>query len=122
MLGSSDNFIFLFACIRIDSIKLTVINPPVVLGPGIGEPTQTGSLTLFKKLITNSKLAKISIIGLGMRTHTGVANKMFTAIASKNINIHVISTSEIKISVLIDEKLTNKALKILHSSFNLDKN
>ena len=76
----------------------------------------------FKKLITNSKLAKISIIGLGMRTHTGVANKMFTALASKNINIHVISTSEIKISVLIDEKLTKKALKILHSSFNLDKN
>ncbi len=76
----------------------------------------------FKKIITNSKLAKISIIGLGMRTHTGVANKMFTTLAAKNINIHVISTSEIKISVLIDEKLTSKALKALHSSFNLNKN
>jgi len=75
----------------------------------------------FKRIITNAKLAKISIIGLGMRTHTGVANKMFTALASKNINIHVISTSEIKISVLIDEQFTKKALKVLHTTFGLDK-
>ena len=75
----------------------------------------------FQKIITNNKLAKISIIGLGMRKHTGVANKMFRALASKKINIHVISTSEIKISVLIDEKSTNKALKALHTEFKLDK-
>tara|TARA_B100000686_G_scaffold354686_1_gene466402 strand:+ start:2007 stop:3233 length:1227 start_codon:yes stop_codon:yes gene_type:complete len=75
----------------------------------------------YKSIITNAKLAKISIIGLGMRTHTGVANKMFTALASKNINIYVISTSEIKISVLIDEKYYKKALKVLHTSFRLDK-
>ena len=62
---------------------------------------------------------KVSIVGLGMRTHTGVANKMFSALASKNINIHVISTSEIKISVLIDEN-SRKALNSLHSTFELD--
>jgi aspartate kinase len=76
----------------------------------------------FERIITNNSLAKISIIGLGMRTHTGVANKMFSALASKNINIHVISTSEIKISVLIDENSIEKALNILHSTFELDKN
>ena len=56
-----------------------------------------------------------------MRKHTGVANKMFKTLALKKINIHVISTSEIKISVLIDEKSTNKALKALHTEFKLDK-
>ena len=74
----------------------------------------------FERIITNDTLAKISIIGLGMRTHTGVADKMFSALATKNINIHVISTSEIKISVLINEKLIKKALKVLHSTFGLD--
>ena len=74
----------------------------------------------FERIITNNSLAKVSIIGLGMRTHTGVANKMFSALASENINIHVSSTSEIKISVLINEELIKKALKILHTTFGLD--
>ena len=74
----------------------------------------------FERIITNDTLAKISIIGLGMRTHTGVADKMFSALATKNINIHVISTSEIKISVLINEKLIKKALKVRHSTFELN--
>ena len=74
----------------------------------------------FERIITNNSLAKVSIVGLGMRTHTGVANKMFSALASKNINIHVISTSEIKISVLIDEDSIEKALNSLHSTFELD--
>jgi len=75
----------------------------------------------FERIITNNSLAKVSIIGLGMRTHTGVANKMFSALASQNINIHVISTSEIKISVLIDEDYIEKAINILHSIFELEK-
>jgi len=74
----------------------------------------------FERIITNDSLAKISIIGLGMRTHTGVADKMFSALASENINIHVISTSEIKISVLINEELVKKALETLHTKFELD--
>ena len=76
----------------------------------------------FESIITNDSLAKISIIGLGMRTHTGVADKMFSALASENINIHVISTSEIKISVLINEELVKKALETLHTKFELDNN
>ena len=75
----------------------------------------------FERIITNNSLAKVSIIGLGMRTHTGVANKMFSALASENINIHVISTSEIKISVLIDETAIEKAINVLHSTFDLEK-
>ena len=74
----------------------------------------------FERIITNDSLAKVSIIGLGMRTHTGVADKMFSALASENINIHVISTSEIKISVLINEELIKKALETLHTKFGLD--
>ena len=75
----------------------------------------------FERIITNNSLAKVSIVGLGMRTHTGVANKMFSSLASESINIHVISTSEIKISVLIDEEYIEKALNALHSTFKLDK-
>ena len=74
----------------------------------------------FERIITNDSLAKVSIIGLGMRTHTGVADKMFSALASENINIPVISTSEIKISVLINEELVKKALETLHTKFELD--
>mgnify|MGYP005990430127 FL=1 len=74
----------------------------------------------YDKLSTNNKVSKISIVGAGMITYPGVAFKMFNALASKNINILVISTSEIKISVLIDDKNTELAVKTLHSAFELD--
>ena len=74
----------------------------------------------FEALLTDKDVAKISIVGAGMITHPGVAFKMFNALASKDINIQVISTSEIKISVLIDEKNTEEAVKTLHSVFDLD--
>ncbi|MCI5054411.1 MAG: aspartate kinase [Pelagibacteraceae bacterium] len=74
----------------------------------------------YDKLSTDSKVSKISIVGAGMITYPGVAFKMFNALASKNINILVISTSEIKISVLIDDKNTELAVKTLHSAFELD--
>ena len=75
----------------------------------------------FRKLIFKKKVSKISIIGVGMVTTPGVTFRMFKALASKKINIQVISTSEIKISVLIDKKDVKKALTILHKEFNLDK-
>ena len=74
----------------------------------------------YDKLSTDNKVSKISIVGAGMITFPGVAFKMFNALASKNINILVISTSEIKISVLIDDKNTELAVKTLHSAFELD--
>ena len=75
----------------------------------------------FRKLILKKGVSKISIIGVGMITTPGVTFRMFQALADKKINIQVISTSEIKISVLIDKKNTKKALKALHKEFKLDK-
>ena len=66
-----------------------------------------------------SNLAKVSVIGVGMRNHTGVASKAFAALARENINILLISTSEIKISCLIEEKYTELAVRVLHDAFNL---
>ena len=75
----------------------------------------------FKKFLFDKDVSKISIIGVGMVTTPGVTFRMFQALAKKKINILVISTSEIKISVLIDKKNLKKALSILHKEFNLDK-
>ena len=65
-------------------------------------------------------IAKVSIIGVGMRSHAGVAKKMFAALAGENINIMMISTSEIKISCVIEEKYTELAVRVLHKAFGLD--
>ena len=75
----------------------------------------------FHKIVADAKLVKISIVGVGMRSHPGVAQTMFNALAKKGINIKVISTSEIKVSVLIDEEYTELALKALHSAYGLDR-
>lgn len=69
----------------------------------------------------NGEIAKVSIVGVGMRSHAGVASKMFDALAAENINIQMISTSEIKVSVVIAEKYMELAVRALHTAFNLDK-
>jgi aspartate kinase len=69
----------------------------------------------------DEKIAKVSVIGVGMKDHSGVASKMFTALAKENINIMMISTSEIRISCIIAEKYTELAVRELHSAFELDK-
>lgn len=74
----------------------------------------------YKSLLVNKNVAKISVVGVGMRSHAGLAQKMFSTLAKKNINIHVITTSEIKISVLIDEEYTELALRALHTAYELD--
>ena len=74
-----------------------------------------------KKVVTDDKIAKVSIVGVGMRSHAGVASRMFRALADENINIQMITTSEIKISVIIDEKYLELAVRALHSTFELDK-
>ena len=74
----------------------------------------------YKKIIQNDKVSKVSVVGAGMITQPGVAQKFFNALAKKKINIMVISTSEIKISVLIDRQHTNKAVKVLHKEFDLE--
>ena len=75
----------------------------------------------FKRIHSNSSICKISIVGVGMKSNVGVAQKMFETLAKKNINIQVISTSEIKISVLIDLPKKKIALKALHSAYGLGK-
>ena len=75
----------------------------------------------FRKIIVDSKVSKLSIIGVGMITTPGVTYRMFNALAKKNINIIVISTSEIKISVLVNRKDLNKSIIALHKEFNLEK-
>lgn len=69
----------------------------------------------------DSKIAKVSIVGVGMRSHAGVATKMFSALSEEGINIQMISTSEIKISVVINEKYLELAVRALHSAFELEK-
>ena len=75
----------------------------------------------FRKLIVDKKVSKVSIIGVGMITTPGVTYRMFNALAKKNINIIVISTSEIKISVLLNRRDLNKAVNVLHKEFRLEK-
>ncbi len=72
-------------------------------------------------VIRDDKIAKVSIVGLGMRSHAGVAGKVFETLAKYGINILMISTSEIKISCIIDEKFTELAVRVLHEAFELDK-
>lgn len=72
-----------------------------------------------REVIADSKICKISIVGLGMRNHAGVAARMFTALAYNNINILMISTSEIKVAVAIEEKYTELAVRLLHETFSL---
>ncbi len=71
-------------------------------------------------MLTDENVAKISVVGVGMRSHAGVANTMFGALASKGINIQVISTSEIKVSVLIGAEYTELAVRALHTAYGLD--
>jgi aspartate kinase len=74
----------------------------------------------FNRLITDSKIAKISVVGVGMKSHAGVASTMFKALADRGINIQAITTSEIKVSVLIDEDETELAVRVLHTAYGLD--
>lgn len=74
----------------------------------------------FQSLVADANVVKVSVIGVGMRSHAGIAQKMFQTLAAEGINIQVISTSEIKISVLIEEKYTELALRALHTAYGLD--
>ena len=74
----------------------------------------------FEQLRVDEDVAKVSVVGVGMRSHAGVAQTMFKALADKGVNIQVISTSEIKISVLINAAYTELAVRALHAAYGLD--
>ncbi len=96
-----------FTCSRKDLKKAVTIMEEVSSNIGAGEVT------------TNSNISKVSVIGVGMRNHSGVAARAFDALAKENINILMISTSEIKISLVIEEKYTELAVRTLHDAFEL---
>ncbi|MDC2978369.1 aspartate kinase [Pelagibacteraceae bacterium] len=99
------------------NITFTVPNSDIHNAKKILEKNQ--NLIDFKSIETDSNISKISVIGMGMMSQSGVAKKMFTTLADKSINILAISTSEIKISVLINKKFTKIAVKSLHEAYNL---
>ena len=74
-----------------------------------------------REIIGDNRIAKVSVVGIGMRSHVGLASKMFKALAGEGINIQMISTSEIKIAVVIDEKYLELAVRVLHKAFELEK-
>ena len=86
----------------------------------LAETREKGVLN-FGELVVDNDVAKVSVVGIGMRSHTGVAARMFKVLSDEGINIKVITTSEIKISVLIDRKYMELAVQALHDAFELDK-
>ena len=74
----------------------------------------------YADLVSDRNVVKVAVIGVGMRSHAGVAQRMFQALAEKGINIQVISTSEIKVSVLIAEEYTELALRSLHAAYGFE--
>ena len=99
------------------NITFTVPNNEIQNTKRLLEDSQ--NLINFKSIETDTNISKISVIGMGMMSQSGVAKKMFTILAKNSINILAISTSEIKISVLIDKKFTKIAVKSLHEAYNL---
>ncbi|MEO0401872.1 MAG: aspartate kinase [Pseudomonadota bacterium] len=85
------------------------------------DAAKTSGVINFAELVADTDVAKVSVVGIGMRSHTGVAAKMFQCLSAESINIKVITTSEIKISVLIDRKYMELAVQALHDAFELDK-
>ena len=86
----------------------------------IGILEKARSVVAYERLVADQGVVKVSVIGVGMRSHAGVAQTMFAALAEKGINIQVISTSEIKISVLVAEDYTELAVRALHAAYGLD--
>ena len=74
----------------------------------------------FDDLLIDSSIAKVSLVGVGMRSQAGVASRAFKALSENEVNIQIICTSEIKLTMVIDKNLTDKAVKILHEEFDLE--
>jgi aspartate kinase len=73
-----------------------------------------------REISGDDKIAKVSVVGVGMRSHVGIASQMFRTLAEEGINLQMISTSEIKIAVVIDEKYMELAVRVLHKAFGLE--
>jgi aspartate kinase len=102
------------------STDVTFTVPGAELARGLDVLEKAKDNIGYTKLMHDTRVAKISVVGVGMRSHAGVASTMFTALAARGINIQAISTSEIKVSVLIDEDETELAVRVLHTAYGLD--
>jgi aspartate kinase len=94
--------------------------PNASLAHAVAELNKVRDQVGFKDILTNMDIAKISAVGVGMRSNAGIAAKMFQTLAERGINILAITTSEIKVSVLIPEEYTELAVRVLHSAYGLD--
>ena len=105
---------------RAGSTDVTFTVPAADLARSIEVLTQGRDAIGFGELLHDTRVAKVSVVGVGMRSHAGVASTMFTTLGQRGINVQAISTSEIKVSVLIDEDETELAVRVLHSAYGLD--
>jgi aspartate kinase len=102
------------------STDVTFTVPGAELARGLDVLEKAKEKIGYTRLMHDTRVAKISVVGVGMRSHAGVASTMFAALAARGINIQAISTSEIKVSVLIDEDETELAVRVLHTAYGLD--
>uniref|UniRef100_UPI0035CC3FD4 aspartate kinase n=1 Tax=uncultured Sphingomonas sp. TaxID=158754 RepID=UPI0035CC3FD4 len=102
------------------STDVTFTVPAADLARSIEVLNQARGQIGFAELVHDTRVAKISVVGVGMRSHAGVASTMFTTLGERGINIQAISTSEIKVSVLIEEDYTELAVRVLHTAYGLD--
>ena len=105
---------------RAGSTDVTFTVPAVDLARTIQALTDAKDSIGFEELVHDTRVAKISVVGVGMKSHAGVASTMFTTLGERKINIQAISTSEIKVSVLIHEDETELAVRVLHTAYGLD--
>jgi aspartate kinase len=96
-------------------VPISDLNKTIRVTKEIAKKIGSGDITFDKEI------AKLSVVGIGMRSHSGVAATMFEALAKKGINIEMISTSEIKISCVINKKYAEEALRVIHKVFGLNK-
>src|SRR5438270_13916794 len=99
---------------------LTSTVPTASLAHAVAELEKAKGVIGFKAMVTDTDVVKVSAVGIGMRSNAGIAAKMFETLAERGINILAISTSEIKVSVLLPEDYTELAVRALHTAFGLD--
>ena len=99
---------------------LTFTIPTASLAHAVAELEKAKDVIGFDQIVTNTEVVKVSAVGIGMRSNAGIAAKMFETLAERGINILAISTSEIKVSVLLPEEYTELAVRVLHTAFGLD--
>jgi aspartate kinase len=99
---------------------LTFTVPTASLAHAVAELEKGKPSIGFDQILTDTNVVKVSAVGIGMRSNAGIAAKMFETLAERGINILAISTSEIKVSVLLPEEYTELAVRVLHTAFGLD--